>query len=87
MSDPGAWAVIKWCAENNIDVPTQLSVLGFSDDRPSAFTYPALTTIAHPVPEIARTAMEMLTTSDQQRGTKMLTPHLVIRESTGPAAK
>jgi DNA-binding LacI/PurR family transcriptional regulator len=86
MSDPGAWAVIKWCAENNIDVPGQVSVLGFSDDRPSAYTHPALTTIAHPVAEIAHTAIQLLLKSGRQTITRLLTPRLVVRESTAKAA-
>lgn len=85
MSDPGAWVAMKWFAENSIKVPGQMSVLGFSDDRPSRFTYPALTTIAHPVAEIARNAIQLLAKSENQRVTRMLTPELVVRESTGPA--
>jgi DNA-binding LacI/PurR family transcriptional regulator len=85
MSDPGAWAAMKWCVENDIAIPGQVSVLGFSDDRPSRFTYPALTTIAHPVAEIAQCAMQFLLKPDGQKGTRLLTPKLVVRESTGPA--
>jgi len=85
MSDPGAWAAMKWCAENDISVPGQISVLGFSDDRPSRFTYPALSTIAHPVAEIAQCAMQLLMKPENQRVTRLLTPRLVVRESTGPS--
>jgi DNA-binding LacI/PurR family transcriptional regulator len=85
MSDPGAWVAIKWCAENDIKVPDQISVLGFSNDRPSQFTYPALTTIAHPVAKIAQCAIQLLSKPGPQRVTRMLTPELVLRESTGPA--
>ena len=87
MSDPGAWAVLKWCAENDIKIPEQLSVLGFSDDRPSRFTHPALTTIAHPVAEIAQCTMQLLVKPEHQRATLLLTPSLVVRESTGPVPK
>lgn len=85
ISDPGAWAALKWFAEKNIRVPQEISVLGFSDDRPSRFTHPALTTIAHPVAEIAQTAIQLLTKPEHQRVTRFLTPELVVRESTGPA--
>ena len=48
FDDAGAWGALKWCSDQGIRVPQDLSVLGFANDKPSAFTYPALTTIAHP---------------------------------------
>ncbi len=84
FDDPGAWAVLKWCSQNNINVPGDLSVLGFSNDRPSAFTHPGLTTIAHPIEEIASAAVDLLSMNPLKRQVRLLTPSLVIRESTGP---
>ena len=86
MSDPGAWGVLKWLAENNISVPKQISVLGFSDDRHSRFTHPALTTIAHPITEIARCSLQIIKGDGKKSGAIWLTPELVIRESTDVVA-
>lgn len=84
FDDPGAWAVLKWCSRNNVRVPGDLSVLGFANDKPSAFTHPGLTTIAHPVTEIAQAAFNLATAKWGARQTRLLLPRLILRESTGP---
>ncbi|MEZ0295564.1 MAG: substrate-binding domain-containing protein [Candidatus Methylacidiphilales bacterium] len=82
FDDPGAWAALKWCNQNNVRVPHDLSVLGFANDKPSAFTHPALTTISHPIPELAAITLEMLMQPSSAPQSRLLTPALVIREST-----
>ena len=82
-SDPGAWAALKWLAEHKIEVPREVSVLGFEGVRPSAWTHPALSTVAHPLADLARAALDMLW--QNQSGQRFLSPHLVLRNSTGPA--
>ncbi|HEY5753114.1 MAG TPA: substrate-binding domain-containing protein [Chthoniobacterales bacterium] len=84
FDDAGAWAVLKWCSLNGVKVPEQLSVLGFANDKPSAFVHPALTTIAHPIVELAATAVDLLTLAPSTRQVRLLKPSLVVRESTGP---
>lgn len=91
-SDPGAWAALKWLSNQQIRVPESVSVLGFEDVRPSRFTNPALSTVAHPMAEIARKAVDMVTRKknvfDNSEGKEeqlYLVPKLVVRESTGPA--
>jgi len=84
FDDLGAWAALKWCAQHGLSVPNDVSVLGFANDKPSAFTHPALTTIAHPIAEIASTAVDLLTLRGKTRQTRLLQPSLVVRESTGP---
>lgn len=87
-SDSGAWSALKWLRERSILVPQQISVLGFDDETPSQHTYPTLSSIAIPPDVIARRALELLNSPDlkstfwPQR--ELVTPHLVIRESTGP---
>ncbi|HEY5893415.1 MAG TPA: substrate-binding domain-containing protein [Chthoniobacterales bacterium] len=85
FDDAGAWAVLKWCSLNNVKVPEQLSVLGFANDKPSAFVHPSLTTIAHPIVELASTAVDLLTLTPPTRQIQLLKPSLVVRESTGPS--
>lgn len=86
FDDPGAWAALKWCSQNGINVPGDISVLGFANDRPSAFTHPGLTTISHPIEDIAAAAVDLLALNARTRQTRLLRPSLVVRESTGPAA-
>ena len=85
VSDPGAWAALRWLSEQGVSVPGQVSVLGFEDARSSRFMHPSLSTIAHPIEAIARTALEMLWEEDKGPHQRRLAPHLMIRESTGPA--
>jgi DNA-binding LacI/PurR family transcriptional regulator len=84
-SDAGAWAALRWLAEHDIKCPGQISVLGFSDDAPSRFTYPKLTTFAQPTLEMTARAIEMLTEKPMPRRIERFLPVLVQRESTGPA--
>lgn len=84
VSDPGAWAALKWLAQNKVTVPEEVSVLGFEDVAPSRYTHPALTTIRHPIADLARQAITMLTEAAPE--STLLSPSLVIRESTGPVS-
>lgn len=86
-SDPGAWAALRWFAENGISVPDQVSVVGYEGVKPDAFTHPPLTTIAHPLQELARCAVDQLWSPLREDSSKQvrLNPHLVLRQSTGPA--
>jgi LacI family transcriptional regulator len=85
FDDPGAWAGLKWCTTHNVNVPRDLSILGFANDKPSAFTHPALSTIAHPIQELAAKAVEFATGQFATQQVQLYTPSLVVRESTGPA--
>ena len=81
-SDPGAWAALRWFAQHDIKVPAQMSVVGFENVKPDAFTYPPLTSVGHSFDELARHAVESLW---QETTTQILVPPtLVVRESTGP---
>jgi len=83
VSDPGAWGVLKWFSERRISVPAEVSVLGFEGARPGRFTQPALTSIAHPVQDLAERAVKLL--FEEGGGPELLPPTLLVRESTGPA--
>ncbi|HEY3332660.1 MAG TPA: substrate-binding domain-containing protein [Capsulimonadaceae bacterium] len=79
-SDAGAAGVLRWCNENRISVPADLSVVGFDDDRSSRYMNPPLTTVAHPKANIARRAVEILAGGEQSH--EFLPPTLVIRATT-----
>jgi DNA-binding LacI/PurR family transcriptional regulator len=80
-SDAGASGVLRWCAEQKVSVPGDLSVVGFDDDRSSQYFNPPLTTIAHPRRKIARRAVAILAGHEQAH--EFLPPSLVVRRSTG----
>jgi LacI family transcriptional regulator len=85
VSDPGAWAVLKWLNERGISIPGEVSVLGFEDARPSRFLHPALSTVAHPLKQRAERTLEILCREPADKVfQEVITPHLVVRESTGP---
>jgi len=81
-SDPGAWAALRWLAEQDVRVPREVSVLGSEGVRLSEFTHPPLTTVGHAYEALAARALELLT-QDQVRH-ELVAPKLVFRESTGP---
>jgi DNA-binding LacI/PurR family transcriptional regulator len=86
VSDVLALGVLAAADELGIDVPGSLSVIGFDDIDEAAHSRPALTTVAQDLREQGRTAARMaLALVD---GTKVRsaprTPHVLVRESTGP---
>jgi DNA-binding LacI/PurR family transcriptional regulator len=87
VSDSGAWIALRCLSEMGIAVPAQVSVLGFDDDRASAYMQPALSTLAQPVDLIAQRTLDLLTHAKPPAGMELLPPTLVVRESTGPAPK
>jgi LacI family transcriptional regulator len=87
VSDPGAWTILRCLTELGVKAPEQISVLGFDDDRASAFMQPALSTLAQPIELIAQRALDLLTQVEIPSGMELLPPKLIVRESTGPVAK
>ncbi|WP_341711442.1 LacI family DNA-binding transcriptional regulator [Erythrobacter sp.] len=82
-NDDMAAGVLAVAHERDIDVPGDLSVVGF-DDTPLARTvYPPLTTIHQPMADLARTATEILVTGGDITHQRL--PHqLIERASVAP---
>lgn len=82
-NDDMAAGVLAVAHERAIDVPLDLSVVGF-DDTPLARTvYPPLTTIHQPMAELARTATEILVSGGDINHQRL--PHqLIERASVAP---
>jgi LacI family transcriptional regulator len=85
----GAMGAIHQCG---LEVPGDISVVGFDNIELSAFTRPALTTVHVPRRELADTAFHCLYPRQEQPARKkatkreyVITPSLIVRESTGPA--
>lgn len=84
VSDFGAFGVLKWCADNGVKVPGDISVLGFEGIRSGDLVTPALTSVAHPIKRLAETLVESLVTNSRKQ--VRLCPSLIRRQSTGPVS-
>lgn len=82
MSDRMAIVAIGWLAERGIDVPGQVSVIGFDGVPEGAHSRPPLTTVAQPTVEKGRLAAQLIL--DPRRETRQieLPLSLVPRGST-----
>jgi DNA-binding LacI/PurR family transcriptional regulator len=89
-SDLMALGVISEARRAGLSVPGDLSVVGFDDIPLSAYCTPALTTLAQPIAEIARAAVDgLLADLEGTEGTpaahsRVFKPRLVVRDSTAP---
>lgn len=91
-NDDMAAAVVGVAHRRGLDVPRDLSVVGFDDTAPATTVWPELTTIRQPVSAMAGAALEMLLADlrNQRAGAapqpaeRVLEHELVIRNSAGP---
>jgi DNA-binding LacI/PurR family transcriptional regulator len=85
LSDLQALGVLRAAAERGIDVPRELSVVGFDDIPQAAAATPGLTTVSQPHGEKGRAAVRLLVSGADPADSVLLPCHLVVRASTGPA--
>ncbi|MDR3708160.1 MAG: LacI family DNA-binding transcriptional regulator [Capsulimonadaceae bacterium] len=80
--DSGGCAVsaVKWCAEQGVQLPRELSLLSFDDTREVRFSRPPLSCIAQPFAPMARRALELLERPQNEH--VLLPPALIVRSST-----
>jgi LacI family transcriptional regulator len=90
-NDDMAAAVICVARQRGLDLPKELSVVGFDDAPVATMVWPQLTTIRQPVRAMARTAAELIIQhSPQRRGWPEPMPRprlnfeLILRNSTAP---
>jgi LacI family repressor for deo operon, udp, cdd, tsx, nupC, and nupG len=89
-SDVLALGVIRQARRAGLDVPADLSVVGFDDSALMMCTAPPLTTVRQPIEAMGQAAVTQLLS--QVAGTHvsseelLFEPELVVRGSTGPAA-
>ncbi|MFY1693216.1 LacI family DNA-binding transcriptional regulator [Plantactinospora sp. WMMB782] len=87
-SDMQAIGVLRAARQLGLDVPADLSVIGYDDLPMATWIGPALTTVNQPLRDMAGTATQMLL--DLARGAELstsridLVTELVVRESTAP---
>lgn len=90
-NDQMALGVLRACAERGIDVPGQVSVVGYDDTADSAWYSPPLTTIRQTFKEAGERSVDWLLTpsSDSENALYQarLPVMLVARASTSPATE
>ena len=85
-NDEMAAGVIHAARQVGVNVPEDISVVGFDDFEIAQRLWPSLTTVRAPTREIGRLAAERLLGLDEGDGRNMSDrlPSLVVRQSTGP---
>jgi LacI family transcriptional regulator len=88
-NDISAIGAIRAFQEAGLQVPRDVSVVGFDDIPGAAYHYPSLTTVRQPLRRMGEIAVEVLVgridgEEEWQRGIAVQ-PEIVVRESTGPA--
>ena len=87
QNDDMAVGALIAARERGIDVPGQMSVVGFDDSEVSRITWPRVTTIRQPVFEMAVSAADMVIAQLDKGNVVMRRDHpfqLLVRESSGP---
>jgi LacI family transcriptional regulator len=91
-NDDMAAAVVSVAHRRGLEVPGDLTVVGFDDTSPATTVWPELTTIRQPVSAMAAAAVELLLADLRHRRSGsgglsqeiVLDHELIIRESSGP---
>jgi LacI family repressor for deo operon, udp, cdd, tsx, nupC, and nupG len=88
-NDESAFGVIHELRRSGLDVPRDVSVVGFDDIYLSQAIYPPLTTVSQPRAEIGRMAMtvllDLIAGGEPPKTPVMMPTTLMLRESTAPA--
>jgi len=90
FNDIAAVGAIRALKDTGLSVPADVSVVGFDDIQSAAYSIPSLTTVRQPLAQMgergAQILLERIANRESQYPTEIvMTPELVIRESTGPA--
>lgn len=87
-NDKMAVGALHYLKQKGVDVPGQVSVVGFDDLRHAAFVNPTLTTVHLPLYEVGALACERMIErvhGNVERVAEKMPTHLVMRESTAMA--
>ena len=90
MSDAMAIGALRALRDRGLDVPRDVSVVGFDDIDLAMHVDPALTTVHQPIDGKGEQAVRALVSVIERPGTaprehRRLETHLIVRESTAPA--
>ena len=87
-NDAMALGALKALSENGMDIPAEMSVVGFDDVPEASFFQPSLTTIMQSFEDVGNSSLELLVSQIEGGKTRIkreaIQPTLLIRESSGP---
>ena len=81
-TDRMAAGFLKYAAEERIDVPDRIAVVGFDDDIVARMSVPSLSTVAHPVSEINSTILEIIERNPEEIVRRIFPTRFVPRDSS-----
>lgn len=82
-SDELAAGVLSWAYQNNVDVPNQLSVIGYDNTKIAEMVTPPLTVVAQPLFDLGRVASEtLLKAIDGERVESRVLPFSIVERAT-----
>lgn len=87
-NDQMALGVLRAFNESGVQVPAEISVVGFDDQPESAYFIPPLTTVAQDFEELGQRCIGLLLDRLEDGTTReaaTVTPRLVVRSTTAPA--
>jgi LacI family transcriptional regulator len=88
-NDDMAAGVMLIAHEMGLNIPADLSVVGFDDTPVAHQIWPSLTTVRQPIQEMARQATELLLRQLKSGSGELtsltLDSHIILRNSVGPA--
>lgn len=89
-NDLVAVGLLRGLSDLGVDVPGEVSVIGFDNTLPADLVSPGLTTVAQPVTLLGETAGRHVIAlvngqAESRELTSVLPVHLTVRQSTGPA--
>ncbi len=92
FNDIAAIGAIRALKDVGLSVPEDVSVVGFDDIQSAAYSTPSLTTVRQPLMEMGKRGAQVLLEriADREKAFAseiVMTPELVVRESTGPVRK
>jgi DNA-binding LacI/PurR family transcriptional regulator len=90
FNDIAAIGAMRALKEAGLRVPEDISLVGFDDVLSAAYSTPSLTTVRQPLTEMGRRGAQVLLERIANRDRAypaelVMSPELVVRESTGPA--
>jgi len=86
-NDQMALGLIHAIRDEGLDVPRDISIVGFDDIPEAAHFWPPLTTVRQDFAELGRRCVELLLSPEEGQAAHpipVLLPELVVRASTGP---
>jgi len=88
-SDREALGVLEYCRDHKINIPSDISLIGFDNLDPAGYVYPSLTTINNPIrgvaAEGARLLIDIIEGKEKEPRVVRLDTGFVVRQSSGKA--